>query len=459
MKFRHVNYDGRGRYTAFHDNPANAGLLFIEARRELQDYLDAHREILPIPEDITFTPWAKRHEAMYHYMRATHAFLENRLEESLERTKKAVQLDLESFRERDTDLTGLIGNVVTKYPNSRVVVIRGSLHSYTGMEGNLRQTGSHVESRIVGDQGDLLSVSMVHEAIMLQKLRNPEPFSQEDEALLARFVPSMQLFVVLDRNQQNLPADIAIRETHQKTRIILEIFKGVTDADLRQLARDLTGLHTAIEEIDDVIYLWLLAYDKIPEAYQHYFPELRSEGLSDFRNLLKEKQQAHAVPAKEEPAKATERGTSSPQTAATSPKAEDAQEDADSLDLTMPAEGSHHSQVELTPVLFDGRGLFQLGKSNKVALKAIDEKIGRLESDEEAVIAVKLNPTQEGELREYFGAKAVILNLNKLEGDAETYSYFMDIITGPDYRNALQGGGLRLTPDRFEDPRKHLDKA
>ena len=128
--------------------------------------------------------------------------------------------------------------------------------------------------------------------------------------------------------------------------------------------------------------------------------------------------------------------------------------------------GSTLLRPGITPVLFDVRKPFIRGDLNTYELDKVNIKIDALDSNEEvAVIAVRVSDSQEKQLKEYFGTRAIVLNLTRLKGQVEGiseytyYDYFMEIITDPEYRDALMGEGLRLTPDRFEDARKHLDKA
>ncbi|MFC1623747.1 glycoside hydrolase family 15 protein [Candidatus Omnitrophota bacterium] len=112
---------------------------------------------------------------------------------------------------------------------------------------------------------------------------------------------------------------------------------------------------------------------------------------------------------------------------------------------------------ELTPVLFDGRNLFEQGELDRVGLEELGEKISKLEANEEAVIAVD-NEDQRKKIEDYIESSKDrhYIILDNLQ-DKTMQLYFISLLAVHD--NEVGKEGLRLTPDRFEDARRHLDNV
>ncbi|MDP2942225.1 MAG: hypothetical protein Q8O36_01760, partial [Candidatus Omnitrophota bacterium] len=169
---QHPRYDEQGQYNILEEGATSSTLPFMPWRQALKDYADAHPEIQVVPEDIDFTHWVRHQEALFLRMRASQAFLVGRLEEVKQYMKNTLQLDAENIRARDRELIRLIKNVARRNPASRIMVMRGSLHAYTGIEKSLRQQGYRVGSEQAGDV-DYLSVYLPEEEFIARQLINP----------------------------------------------------------------------------------------------------------------------------------------------------------------------------------------------------------------------------------------------------------------------------------------------
>ncbi|UCD15759.1 MAG: amidohydrolase family protein [Candidatus Omnitrophota bacterium] len=142
-------------------------------------YLSGHPEIIVIGEDLPFTAWKFKIKGDIMSYKSEQAYLETRYGDYLLHLKKELEYETKSFQLRDERLWLQIPEIIEKWPNCIIIILRGICHKemHLGLDCHKYKVTPYFKGRVGPGLGPLDWLSY--------RLRyNSQPLSSEEESYL-----------------------------------------------------------------------------------------------------------------------------------------------------------------------------------------------------------------------------------------------------------------------------------